>query len=70
MVRKRSFCAGVPLVKLTGTANSHSVQFNILRVPGAIGERSIRAIWESLKCTPGGTFWNFQCFSGMEDART
>ena len=53
MVRKRCFYAGVPLVKLAGTANSHSVQFDILRSAGAIGEESIYAIWDLLRRTPG-----------------
>jgi CelD/BcsL family acetyltransferase involved in cellulose biosynthesis len=53
LVRKRSFCAGVPVVKLTGTANSHSIQFDILRVPGPIGAQSTHAIWKSLECTNG-----------------
>jgi CelD/BcsL family acetyltransferase involved in cellulose biosynthesis len=53
MVRKKCFCAGVPVVKLAGIANSHSVWFDIPRLPGAIGEESTLAIWDSLRHTGG-----------------
>jgi CelD/BcsL family acetyltransferase involved in cellulose biosynthesis len=62
MIRKNAFCAGVPLVKLTCPANSHSVQFDVLRAPGAIGQQSTRAIWHSLKSTPGWQVLEFSMF--------
>lgn len=54
MIRKRCVYAGLPLVKLAGAANSHhSVHFDILRAPGAIGKESIHAIWDLLRRTRG-----------------
>jgi CelD/BcsL family acetyltransferase involved in cellulose biosynthesis len=53
LVRKSCWYAGVPMVKLAGPANAHSVQFDIARLPGAAGEAAVRAIWNLLKQTPG-----------------
>lgn len=51
MVRKRCWYAGVPLVKLAGAANVHSVRFEILRKEGALGEAALESIWNLLKST-------------------
>jgi CelD/BcsL family acetyltransferase involved in cellulose biosynthesis len=53
LIRKSCWYAGVPMVKLAGPANAHSVQFDIARLPGAAGEAAVRALWGLLKKTPG-----------------
>jgi CelD/BcsL family acetyltransferase involved in cellulose biosynthesis len=53
MVRKTCWYAGVPLIKLAGAANIHSVRFEILRAAGAAGEAAIPALWNALKSVPG-----------------
>ena len=53
MVRKKCFYAGVPVIKLIGTANSHSIHFDILRRTDVIGDLSLRAMWLLLSDTPG-----------------
>jgi CelD/BcsL family acetyltransferase involved in cellulose biosynthesis len=53
LVRKKVFYAGIPLTKLSGTANSHSVQFDIVRLPGAQGDAAIVAMWDLLRRTSG-----------------
>jgi CelD/BcsL family acetyltransferase involved in cellulose biosynthesis len=62
MVRKRCWYAGVPLVKLTGAANVHSVRFDILRSACAAGEASIQVLWRLLKRTPGWQVLEFPYF--------
>jgi CelD/BcsL family acetyltransferase involved in cellulose biosynthesis len=62
MVRKRCFYAGVPVVKLAGTANSHSVRFDILRSSGATGDAAVRGIWNLLSDTPGWHILEFPLF--------
>lgn len=53
LIRKRCFYAGIPLMKLVGTANSHSIQFDILRAAGEMGNAAIRAMWKLLRQTDG-----------------
>ena len=53
MVRRKCFYAGVPVTKLAGPANSHSIQFDVLRVPGPEGDAAIPAMWQELKRTSG-----------------
>ncbi len=62
LVRKKCWYAGVPLVKLTGAANVHSVRFEILRTPCAAGEASIAALWRSLQRMPGWQVLEFPYF--------
>lgn len=52
MVRKRAFYAGIPVRKLAGTANSHSVRFDILRTRGGVGDEALQQLWTLLKHTP------------------
>ncbi|MGZ4854800.1 MAG: GNAT family N-acetyltransferase [Candidatus Angelobacter sp.] len=52
LVRKRCWYAGVPLIKLAGAANVHSVRFELLRKEGAMGKAALRSIWGLLKSTP------------------
>jgi CelD/BcsL family acetyltransferase involved in cellulose biosynthesis len=52
MIRKRCWFAGVPVWKLAGAANVHSVRFDILRTTCQAGEDSIPLLWGLLKCTP------------------
>lgn len=63
MVRRKCFYAGVPLTKLAGTANSHSIQFDILRSAGSNGEAAIRAMWQQLKRIPGWQVLELPLFS-------
>jgi len=53
LIRKRCWFAGVPLWKLAGAANIHSVRFDIVQSRCTAGEASIGAIWNLLKRTPG-----------------
>jgi CelD/BcsL family acetyltransferase involved in cellulose biosynthesis len=53
LIRRKCFYAGVPLTKLAGPANSHSIEFDILRAAGKEGDAAIRAMWNLLKRTPG-----------------
>ena len=62
MVRKRCWYAGVPLVKLTGAANVHSVRFEILRSACAAGKASIQALWHTLKGMSGWHVLEFPYF--------
>lgn len=55
LIRKRCWYAGVPMVKLAGPANAHSVQFDIARVPGPDGEAAVGTLWAQLKRMRG---WN------------
>jgi CelD/BcsL family acetyltransferase involved in cellulose biosynthesis len=53
LVRKRSLYAGVPVVKLAGAANVHSVRFEIVRKEGITGDAALSLIWQRLKSMPG-----------------
>ena len=53
LVRKRSLYAGIPVVKLAGAANVHSVRFEIVRKAGIAGEAALPLIWQSVKSMPG-----------------
>jgi len=52
LIRKRALFAGMPVLKLVGAANLHSVRFDILRAPGPAGDAAVEAIWSLLKRTP------------------
>jgi CelD/BcsL family acetyltransferase involved in cellulose biosynthesis len=49
LTRKRCWFAGVPVVKLTATANIHSVYFDIPQTGGEGGEKSTAQVWTELK---------------------
>ena len=53
LIRKRCWFAGIPLRELAGTANIHSVRFDLVQSRCADGESSLEAIWNLLKRTPG-----------------
>jgi CelD/BcsL family acetyltransferase involved in cellulose biosynthesis len=53
LVRKRSWYAGVPVIKLAGAANVHSVRFEIVRKEGIAGEAALPLIWRLLKSMAG-----------------
>jgi CelD/BcsL family acetyltransferase involved in cellulose biosynthesis len=53
LIRKQCWFAGIPLLKLTGTANIHSVRFDMLRSSCPAGEAALGAIWSLLKRTSG-----------------
>jgi CelD/BcsL family acetyltransferase involved in cellulose biosynthesis len=53
LVRKRSLYAGIPVVKLAGAANVHSVRFEIVRKEGIAGDAALSLIWQRLKSMPG-----------------
>lgn len=53
LVRKRCWFAGVPVCKLSGTANIHSVWFDTLRSRCSAGEAGMKEIWNLLKRTSG-----------------
>jgi len=53
LIRKRCWFAGVPLWKLAGAANIHSVRFDIVQSRCTAGEASMGAIWNLLKRTAG-----------------
>ena len=55
LIRKRVWFAGIPVWKLTGAANIHSTQFDIVRTSCEAGEAAIQAFWNLLKRIPG---WN------------
>lgn len=52
MIRKRCWFAGIPVWKLTGAANIHSVRFDLLRTSCEAGEASIQLFWDLLKRMP------------------
>ncbi len=52
LLRKRGLFAGMPVLKLVGAANTHSVRFDILRVPGPAGDAGVKAIWNLIKRIP------------------
>ncbi len=52
LIRKRARFAGMPVLKLVGAANSHSVRFDILRAPGPEGDAAIEVVWRLLKRRP------------------
>lgn len=52
MVRKRCWFAGVPVVKLAGAANIHSVRFDILRSPCPAGQAAVSTFWTLLQDLP------------------
>jgi CelD/BcsL family acetyltransferase involved in cellulose biosynthesis len=62
MIRKRCWYAGVPMTKLVGAANVHSVRFEILRTACAAGKASIQALWHTLKRMPGWQILEFPYF--------
>jgi CelD/BcsL family acetyltransferase involved in cellulose biosynthesis len=49
MIRKRCWFAGMPIWKLTGAANIHSVRFDILRTACEAGETAVQVLWDLLK---------------------
>lgn len=53
LVRRKCFYAGLPLIKLAGAANVHSVSFDIVAPKGELGEAAIPAMWNLLRRTPG-----------------
>jgi CelD/BcsL family acetyltransferase involved in cellulose biosynthesis len=53
MIRKRAWFAGVPIWKLSGAANVHSVRFDILHASCEAGEVAIRVFWEALRNMAG-----------------
>jgi CelD/BcsL family acetyltransferase involved in cellulose biosynthesis len=53
LVRKRSWYAGVPVIKLAGAANVHSVRFEIVRKEGITGDAALSLIWQRLKSMSG-----------------
>ncbi len=53
MIRKRCWFAGIPMWKLTGAANIHSVRFDILRTSCEAGEASVQVFWDLLKHMQG-----------------
>jgi len=52
-VEERSFFCGFPVRKLRGTANVHSLRFDIVRGAAAEGEAAVLAVWSFLKELPG-----------------
>jgi len=53
LVRKRCWYAGVPLTKLAGPANAHSVRFDVVCSPSPSGEAAIYELWKLLQRIPG-----------------
>ena len=53
LVRKQCWYAGIPVVKLAGAANVHSVRFEIVRKQGIAGEAALPLIWQLLKSMAG-----------------
>lgn len=53
LVRKRSSYACIPVVKLAGAANVHSVRFEIVRKQGVVGEAALASMWQLLRSMPG-----------------
>ena len=62
LIRKQCWYAGVPLTKLTGAANVHSVRFDILRSACPAGQASIQALWQAIKRMPGWHLLEFPYF--------
>lgn len=54
MVRKKTWYAGVPVIKLCGAANVHSVRFGMVRSKSAAAKEAVPAIWNVIK--QGGTW--------------
>ncbi len=52
LVLRRCWWAGVPLMKLAGAANVHSVRFDILSTQCPAGKAAIPALWSLLKQLP------------------
>ena len=52
LIRKWGWFAGMPVLKLMATVNSHSNRFDILRAIGPSGDAAIDAMWGLLKRTP------------------
>lgn len=63
LIRKWGLFAGMPIVRLKATANSHSVRFDILRARGSSGEMAIHAIWSALKRVPHWDLLELPMFS-------
>jgi CelD/BcsL family acetyltransferase involved in cellulose biosynthesis len=53
LVRKRSSYACIPVVKLAGAANVHSVRFEVVRKEGIVGEAALASMWQLLQSMPG-----------------
>jgi CelD/BcsL family acetyltransferase involved in cellulose biosynthesis len=53
LVRKRCLYAGIPVTKLTGPANVHSVRFDVVCSPSPLGEAAIEQLWKLLRRVPG-----------------
>ena len=68
VVRKRCTYACVPVVKLAGAANVHSVRFEIVRKKGIVGEAALGSIWQFCALCRDGTFLSFQYFRNTEAA--
>jgi CelD/BcsL family acetyltransferase involved in cellulose biosynthesis len=49
MVRKKTWYAGVPVTKLCGAANVHSVRYGMVRSKSAAGKRAVPAIWNLIR---------------------
>ena len=62
LIRKQCWASGVPLTKLMGAANVHSVRFDILRSACPAGRASIQALWQAIKRMPGWHFLEFPYF--------
>ncbi len=49
MVRKKAWYAGVPVTKLCGAANVHSVRYGMVRSKCAAGKDAVAAIWNLIR---------------------
>jgi CelD/BcsL family acetyltransferase involved in cellulose biosynthesis len=53
MVRKKAWYAGVPVTKLCGAANVHSVRYGMVRSKCAAGKDAVAAIWHRIRQSGG-----------------
>jgi CelD/BcsL family acetyltransferase involved in cellulose biosynthesis len=53
LVKEAAFFRGLPVRQLRGAACVHSVRFDLLRAPGALGVAATKAIWHALEQTRG-----------------
>ncbi len=51
MILKRTWYAGVPVTKLCGAANVHSVRYGMVRTSCPAGDAAVAAIWNLIKQT-------------------
>jgi CelD/BcsL family acetyltransferase involved in cellulose biosynthesis len=49
MVRKKAWYAGVPVTKLCGAANVHSIRYGMVRSKSQAGKQAVAAIWNLIK---------------------